>query len=211
VIDPLIIIRSVHLAATVFATGTIFFVVLVAMPAGRETGVPVSALAVLLRSFNRIAWAALAIAFLSGTAWLVLVAMDAADATIDDVFLHGDVSTLLIETRFGQIWIARAILLLMLGISLCFENLRLVQLLAATGLISLLGVIGHAGATPGTIGYVHLASDVAHLFAAGAWLGALPAFAILFARAGKMLERETFVRSQRIGFRGWGCSALPFF
>ncbi len=60
---------------------------------------------------------------------------------------------------------------------------RLLQLAAAACLIALLALIGHAGATPGLAGRTHLAGDMVHLLAAGAWLGGLPALAMLLAHA----------------------------
>ena len=44
-------------------------------------------------------------------------------------------------------------------------------------MIALPALVGHAGATPGIAGDIHLVSDMVHLLAAGAWLGGLPAFA----------------------------------
>jgi copper resistance protein D len=64
-----------------------------------------------------------------------------------------------------------------------FPATRLLQLAAAAGLIGLIAFVGHAGATPGTAGDIHLASDIVHLLAAGAWLGGLPTLAMLLARA----------------------------
>lgn len=51
--------------------------------------------------------------------------------------------------------------------------------LAATGAIALatLAWNGHGAMDDGGIGYVHLTVDIAHLWAAGAWLGALVVFA----------------------------------
>jgi putative copper resistance protein D len=46
-----------------------------------------------------------------------------------------------------------------------------------------MALIGHAGATPGAAGQLHLASDVAHLIAAAVWLGGLPALALLLSSA----------------------------
>jgi putative copper resistance protein D len=42
---------------------------------------------------------------------------------------------------------------------------------------------GHGGADPGPMGLIHVLVDIAHLLAAGVWLGALAAFAALIARA----------------------------
>jgi putative copper resistance protein D len=49
----------------------------------------------------------------------------------------------------------------------------------AATFLALLAFVGHAGATPGAAGQLHLTSDVLHLIAAGAWLGGLPLLALL--------------------------------
>jgi copper resistance protein D len=77
----------------------------------------------------------------------------------------------------------RAALVVLIVVVLPWPRLRWVQLAAAAGLVASLAWVGHAGATPGAEGGVHLISDVMHLLAAGAWLGGLPAFAILLAHA----------------------------
>ena len=51
-------------------------------------------------------------------------------------------------------------------------------------------MVGHAGATPGLAGDLHLVSDMLHLLAAGAWLGGLPAFAFLLWRARRNAGRR---------------------
>ncbi len=61
--------------------------------------------------------------------------------------------------------------------------MRWLQLAAAAALIAPLALIGHAGATPGAAGQLHLASDAVHLVAAGVWLGGLPALALLLSSA----------------------------
>lgn len=47
---------------------------------------------------------------------------------------------------------------------------------------------GHAGATTGALGPVHLAADALHTAAAGAWLGALAAFVTLVGRRSDTVE-----------------------
>jgi putative copper resistance protein D len=169
--DPLILVRGVHMAATVLVAGTVAFMALVAdVPALRRQ------LIVWL-------WIALAVAILSGLAWLVWLSADIYGAPIIAVCLNGGVWSVLTETRFGLVWAVRLGLALLLGILIISPAARLLQLAAAAGLLALIALIGHAGATPGTAGRIHLASDMVHLLAAGAWVGALPALALLLARA----------------------------
>ena len=174
--DPLILVRGVHFAATLLAGGTIGSIVLVAEPAGIKTGADFVSLR---HQLTVLAWLALAIAILSGAAWLVLLASDILGSSIADVWLHGGAWPLLFDTRFGLVWCTRSALALLLGLLILRPATRGVQLVAAAALIALPALIGHAGATPGIAGDTHLVSDMVHLLAAGAWLGGLPAFALL--------------------------------
>ena len=183
-IDPLILVRSIHIAATVLATGTVAFLVLVAEPAARAmTASRPADHSAFCERLILLVFSALALAIVSGAAWLVLVAADIYGAPIIEVCLHGGVMSVLTDTRFGQIAIARLALALLLGALLPWPATQFAQLTVAALLIVLLAFIGHAGATPGLAGRVHLTSDIVHLLGAGAWLGGLPALAILLAQA----------------------------
>jgi len=183
VTDTLIILRSVHIAATVLAAGTVCFMVLVAAPAfGFADGAAADGLRALRRRWNLIVWIALAVAILSGLAWLAVLAADIYGAPLVAVCLHGGLWSVLSSTRFGLVWTVRLALALLLCALLLRPAARaigLAQLGAAAGLIALLAFVGHAGAKPGPAGELHLASDIVHLVAAGAWLGGLPALAML--------------------------------
>ena len=179
-IDPLILVRAVHFAATVLAAGTIGFMVLVAKPAARAMTSPRPAeFAAFGERLMLVTFMALALAMLSGAVWLVLVAANIYGVPMVDVCLNGGVVSVITDTRFGQVAIVRLMLALFLASLLPWPATQWVQLAAAVLLIALLAFIGHAGATPGTAGRVHLAFDTLHLLAAGAWLGGLPAFAML--------------------------------
>lgn len=170
-IDPLILARGVHMAATVLAAGTVAFMALVAdVPAIR-------------RQLIVLVWIALAAAILSGLAWLVWLSADIYGAPIIAVCLHGGVWSVLTETRFGLVWTARLGLAVVLGALMLWPATRLLQLAAAAGLLALIALVGHAGTTPGIAGGIHLVSDMVHLLAAGAWVGALPALVLLLANA----------------------------
>ena len=180
-IDPLILARGVHFACSLLAGGTVAFVVLVAEPAAGTTTEPSAALAALRRRLNELTWFALAGALLSGAVWLVLLAAGILGTTFIDAGLNGGAWTVLTETRFGAVWTLRAALVVLLAVLLLWPRTRWLQLVVAAGLLAALAWVGHAGASPGPAGAVHLASDVLHLLAAGAWLGGLPALAILLA------------------------------
>jgi putative copper resistance protein D len=179
VIEPIILARAIHIAATALIAGTVCFMPLVAEPAfGRANNV---GLTTLRQRCNVMIWSALAVAIVSGAAWLALLAADIFGAPVIAVCLHGGLWQVLTGTRFGTVWSVRLALALLLGLLLLWPTLRCLQVAAATALIALIAFIGHAGATPGGYGQLHVASDLVHLIAAGAWLGGLPAFALLLA------------------------------
>jgi copper resistance protein D len=187
VIDSLIIVRSVHIAATILVAGTICFEVLVAAPALRSgAGTVAAGVVALRRRWTLMVWIALAAVILSGVGWLALLAADIYGASIIAVCLHGGVWSVLTNTRFGVVWTTRVALALLLCVLMLRPATRIagiVQLSAGACLLALLAFVGHAGATPGPAGEFHLASDIVHLLAAGAWLGGLPALAILLSHS----------------------------
>jgi putative copper resistance protein D len=181
-IDPLIITRGIHMAASVLAAGTVTFLALIVRPAFGPANLP-AGFPVLRRQLTWMVWGALAVAILSGIAWLVWLSADIYGSPIIEVCLHGGVWSVLSDTRFGLVCTARLALALLLAGLMFSPSLRLLQMVAATGLLALIALIGHAGATLGTAGDIHLASDIVHLLAAGAWVGALPALALFLAHA----------------------------
>jgi putative copper resistance protein D len=180
-LDPLVLFRCVHFAATLLACGTAAFLVIVADPAGRK--LRKADFAAVRHQLNVLIWLALAVAVLSGTAWLALSASDILGASLADVCLHGGAWPVLFDTRFGLVWCARLALAVLLGVLMLRPAARSLQLATAAPLAALPALAGHAGATPGIGGNFHLIADMMHLLAAGAWLGGLPAFAWMLWRA----------------------------
>jgi len=98
------------------------------------------------------------------------------------------------ETRFGQIWLARHGLLLLLGafVMLRFDLREGVDWRAARGqtlllaalALGVLGAAGHSAAVEPSA-TTAIAADVAHLLAGGIWAGALPALALLLRAASR--------------------------
>ena len=176
--DPLIFVRGVHFAATLVACGTVGFIHLVMTPAKVPSDVQP-----LRNRLTALTLLALVVAIVSGAVWLLLLAADILGAPLLDVCLHGGAWPVLFETRFGLVWCARFGLALVLALSLFRPVPKGFQLGSAVLLLCLPALVGHAGATPGLTGDIHLASDMLHLLTAGAWLGSLPAFALLFWQA----------------------------
>jgi copper resistance protein D len=187
--DPLIFVRGVHFAATLAACGTVSFVALMAPSVSK----PPAGFLPLRNRLTVLIWLALAIAVLSGAAWLVLLAADITGATIAEVCLHGGAWPVLFDTRFGLVFCARLALAAVLALLVAWPATRMLQLVVAGALIALPAWVGHAGATPGIAGDVHLISDMAHLLAAGSWLGALPAFVLLLTNVRRDPDWDDFL------------------
>jgi copper resistance protein D len=110
--------------------------------------------------------------------------------------------TVLRETVFGRIWLVRLGLSLVLSALLWLgwrqqprregAMLKIGGTLLAGSYAVTLAWTGHALSNAGADRYVHLASDVMHLLAAGAWVGALPGLVSVLRRAGDVARPERF-------------------
>lgn len=88
------------------------------------------------------------------------------------------------ETAVGMSWVVRlvALAIAFIGLGLRLRNAvlsRYVLMLAGGTALATLAWGGHAAMNGGVSYYVHLLSDIVHLSAAGAWVGALTAFTVL--------------------------------
>lgn len=172
--DPLALIRAAHFAATLLASGTVFFAVLVIGPVRSSRNFPR-----LRERMNVLVWIGLALSILTGAMWLVWLAANIFGESLTDVCLHGGAWSVLADTRFGWICCLRLALAVLLGLLVLMPTHRVWPVGAAAAFLVLPAFASHAGATPGPRGDVHLVSDALHLLSAGAWLGALPAFVLL--------------------------------
>src|SRR5882724_2780 len=99
--DPLVLVRAVHLLATVLVAGAVFFRVFVAEPA--IGGGSVTLLERLRARLGYLLVIGLAVAALSGAAWLGLLAARIGDTSSLDAF--GEAAwALLTQTQFGTVW-----------------------------------------------------------------------------------------------------------
>lgn len=187
--SPLILARAIHIATTLLAAGTVFFAVLVAEPAfaGRSAEMEANRFR---RRCVRLIWWALAVAVVSGAAWLLLLSAAILNVSVVDVCLHGGWTKVAAVTLFGHAWTARLVLSVLLAGLVMWPAARSLQAIVAAAFAALIAFSGHASATPGFAGDIHLAADMAHLIAAAAWLGALPALALLLSVAGRRKDAE---------------------
>ncbi len=183
----LIAARAVHFAATISLCGLFAFECLVAGPAFRRHPVNSAAAARLNRRLDRLAWASLLLALLSGAVWLVVEAVRMSGQPLGEMLARGGLLVVSTRTRFGQVWLLRLALAALLAFSLFARRRRREQVSGAIAwaalglgalLLATLAWAGHGGATPGKPGDLHLAADIFHLLAAGLWLGALVPLAL---------------------------------
>ena len=194
--DLLIAVRATHFASSIALAGTLVFDACVAGPALRHARA--------LRSFDAwrrwwilVAWVSLGAAVLSGVAWLLITAADIGGQTLVDVFSSDIVWRVLAHTRFGADWSARLAMALLLAGGLVAiarrrerssDYLPVLLALLASLFLGSLAWSGHASGTPGLAGSAHVAVDLVHLVAAGAWLGGLLPLALLYAAARRATE-----------------------
>jgi putative copper resistance protein D len=125
-----------------------------------------------------LAWLAVA---LSGIAWLGLEAIAMSGGPWAQAWNTSTLAAVLGSTVFGHALLARAALLVALGVLAARhtpdDRHRTLAIVACSGaLLAGLAWQGHANAQSGIAGVVHHLADAAHLVAAGAWVGGLPLF-----------------------------------
>lgn len=102
---------------------------------------------------------------------------------------------LVTETSIGWAWLARiaALVLFLLAVPLAAPmqgtGARVLTLLGGVAL-STLAWTGHGAMDEGLTGIVHLAADILHLLAAGAWIAAIFALGTLLVRAHRSMSRQ---------------------
>lgn len=215
--DPLILVRAIHFAATLSVAGAVFFQAFIAGPALR-TGDDRMRLPTTVRlQLACIAWSGLLLSAISGAAWLVIVAQSMSGGGLSDVFSQDVLRTVLLQTGFGQDWVARFVLALLLAgmlfpflspkqIKPAWINLAVVAL--AAGLTGSLAWAGHAVGAEGIEGIVHPAADFVHLVAAAAWVGTLLPLALLLAVAGQDTASVVVARIATIRFSTFGIGSV---
>jgi putative copper resistance protein D len=181
--------RLLHYAASVSLEGTFVFWCFILWPALRGTNDAHAFQARLNRRLFSLAWTSLIVAFVSGAVWLVVVASNMSGTPLNTVLQGGVVNIVLTQTRFGQDWLLRGALGIVLTACLAVQGRTRnrtagwVGLLAAGAFVASLAWAGHGAATEDVpADALHLPADVLHLLAAGAWLGALLPLVMMLAQ-----------------------------
>jgi len=211
--DPLYYARAVHFAATLTVSGTTLFAVFIADPALRKAP-HAAAMAVTLRSrIGWIAWISLALAVLSGAAWLVLTASSMSGETVADVLSQGVLLTVLSQTDFGQDWLARSVLVVLVAAVLVpllsakgatSVWLKAAAVLVGASFVGSLAFAGHGIGDEGIAGIVHPIADISHLTAVAAWAGALGPLALLLSLTGENADTLAVARTATLRFSTLG-------
>jgi putative copper resistance protein D len=194
---PIMVARAIHFAATAMMAGALMFRAVVAESALRsrcEAGVIVE------RQIRTVAWIGLAVAVVSGLAWVLLVTMSLSAEGLREAVMSGALRDVLNLTQFGVVSQIRLVLGIMLLACLALDRLAPVHWLALASALGFVGSIawtGHAGSTAGRLGNLHLAADTLHLIAAAAWVGGLPSLVLLLAaaRRNKALAETSLARA----------------
>jgi copper resistance protein D len=187
--DPVVWVRFLHFAATVSLSGLVIFHAFVGAPA-LSAGDAATARPIADR-LARLAWGSLVLAALTGGAWLLVQAASMGERPLSALWSDDLVATVLLDTDFGHVWLARLTLLVLLAAALCPPYFgvpapawrRAIALVLATAFVAALAFAGHAAAGDGIEGVIHEAADVLHLIAAAAWVGALVPLAIVLGAA----------------------------
>jgi putative copper resistance protein D len=214
--DPLILVRAVHFAATLTASGAVFFNVFIAQPALRPAA-HAELRAAIGRRLAWIAWIGLVLTLLSGAAWFVLVAQSISDQPLETVLSDASVlQAVLLDTDFGRDWLLRLLLTALLAGLLAADFrekqdgggfLKLAIVLVAAGLAGTLAWAGHGIGGAGLPGSIHLTADFVHLIAAAAWVGGLLPLALLLAAADRA-SSVAVARSASLRFSAYGIVAV---
>jgi len=189
--EPLVWVRAVHFAATISLTGTVLFLALIAEPVFRGTHAGGEVPARVRSWLAWIEWGSLVVVVVSGAAWLILKAAQMGDVPWQAVFSEDLIPTVLWGTDFGQDWIARLVLAALLVPTLLaaqparasYRPALVAACVLGAALVGTLAWAGHAAATTGAMGAANISSDILHLVAAAAWVGALVPLALLLVTA----------------------------
>ncbi len=211
--DPLVYARAIHFAATLQVAGVAFFLVFISEPTFRDANNDTTVAATVRRRLTWIAWINLALALISGAAWFDLTAAAMSGQPVAEIFSQDVWWTVLSDTTFGNDWLVRFVLACLLAAlfdpSLSERRTRSTSIksalvISAAAFAGSLAWSGHAAGGIGVEAIVHPITDVLHLVAAAAWLGALIPLALLLKSTGQddgalVIARTATLRFSTLG------------
>jgi len=183
----LILVRWLHLLASMLLAGLFLFEAVIVLPAAMKASADIGHLVGRIHRLTcRTALWTLLVALLSWFAWSCLVASTMTGDNLIECLQTGDWLTVLTGTQFGHLWLFRIVVNLVFGINLWLmstipeqRSVRRLTLawLSVIGLVSLAWV-GHAAAGSGPLAAIHLSGDALHLLAFAFWPGTLAPLAV---------------------------------
>jgi putative copper export protein/mono/diheme cytochrome c family protein len=188
--------RAIHFAAVLLIFGGLVFARVVLGPATRTSQAAVVDVSKRVHGFLRSAgWWGLVVSVLSAVAWLLIEASLMSGQPLAEVSSGSALWLVLTGTGFGQVWIWRLGIAAVLGMLMSVREsaapdrwssrVHWVALALAGGYLGSLALVGHAADGNGNERFVRITTDVVHVVAAGAWLGALPGLVSLFTSASR--------------------------
>src|SRR6516164_2646997 len=172
----LILVRWLHLSASILLASLFLFEAAILVPAVRKATTGIGHHQIYRLTCRAALWT-----LLSWFAWSWLAAATMTGDDLIECFQTGDWLTVLTRTQFGHIWLFRVIVSLVFGIILWLaawtsgRRSYFQATLAGLSVIELVSLtwVGHASAGTGPFGIVHLLGDALHLLASAFWPGAL--------------------------------------
>ena len=125
---------------------------------------------------RRLAWCGFAVALAAGLVWFWLQTADFASTSSPSAVLAA-LPLVVGYTRFGWLTLARLAVLLLAMLCVQGRRWRLAAALAGLGVLGE-SWLGHGAAMSGVEGWFLFVCSLAHISAAAAWLGTLPALAL---------------------------------
>src|SRR5690348_2057057 len=113
----LVVARASQFVCTAVACGGILFIAMVLEPALSRSGTTIAAYPKLGRQFSLLIWAAFVVLFVSAGWWLALQSAEMSGAPLAEVTSSGTLWTVLTQTGFGNAWLVRLGLMLLLALA----------------------------------------------------------------------------------------------
>jgi len=158
-------------------------------------------------------WCATLVGLLSGLSW-GWFAVASMTGTISAAADQETLLTVLRDTSFGQVWVARLALIAVLLVLTTRISKEYSPDWAIVGLAALLlaslALVGHTHTHDGALWVAHISADGAHLLAGGAWLGGLLALGrlLMLARRLPSADHDADAIAALVRFSGMGYVAV---
>jgi putative copper resistance protein D len=180
----LIIVRGIHIGASIVIAGTFTFDLIILFPAARRSSG--NSHGVERRLFRLAVWSLL-VALLSAVLWFWLEVASMNGLSLKDALSTTAWQTVLFETKFGRVWqlrlalIVAAFVLVASALAQLQARRALIVVLWLASVVSLISLAWISHAAAATVHPFGVLGDMLHLCAAGVWIGGLVPLLIFLA------------------------------